>query len=136
MFFAPNTSYTLYYGPLCKEAEKMDEDRRRHERFPLKLSIFCQRVGHSDGRLYTGRTINVSPSGILVEMKSNELQDGELLSVEMTVPPTEGLLEFGGSFSSYARVVRNKVDELPVLAEAPFAEVIALEFCDSPKLRL
>ncbi|MBL7215368.1 MAG: PilZ domain-containing protein [Phycisphaerae bacterium] len=113
----------------------MDEDRRRHERFPLKLSIFCQRVGHSGGKLYTGRTINVGPGGILVEMKSNELREGELLCVEMTVPPTEGLLEFGGSFSSYARVVRNKIDK-NLVAEAPFAEVVALEFCDSPKLRV
>jgi len=135
MFFA-ESMYTLSYGPLCKEAERMDEDRRRHERIPLKLSIYCQRVGHSAGKLYTGRTINVSPGGILVEMKSNELQEGELLSVEMTVPPTEGLLEFGGSFSSYARVIRNRADVKHALAEAPFAEVIALEFCDSPKLRL
>lgn len=114
----------------------MDEDRRRHKRFPLKLSIFCQRIGPCGGRLYTGRTIDVSPGGILAEMKSNELQEGELLSVEMTVPPTEGLLEFGGSFSSYARVVRNRADVKSATAEAPFAEVLALEFCDSPKLRL
>lgn len=114
----------------------MDEDRRRHTRIPLKLSIFCQRVGHTSGKLYTGRTINVSPGGILVEMKSNELQEGELLSVEMTIPPTEGLLEFGGSFSSYARVIRNRADVTAALAEAPFAEVVALEFCESPKLRL
>lgn len=135
MFFASDT-YTYNYGPLCKEAERMDEDRRRHKRFPLKLSIFCQRVGLSGGRLYTGRTINVSPGGILAEMKSNELREGELLSVEMTVPPTEGLLEFGGSFSSYARVVRNRPDVQAETASAPYAEVLALEFCDSPKLRV
>jgi hypothetical protein len=114
----------------------MDEDRRRHKRFPLKLTILCQRVGPSGGRLYTGRTIDVSPGGILAEMKSNELQEGELLSVEMTVPPTEGLLEFGGSFSSYARVVRNRADVKCATTQAPFAEVLALEFCDSPRLRL
>ncbi len=114
----------------------MDDDRRRHKRFPLKLSIFCQRVGPTCERLYTGRTINVSPGGLLVEMKSNELQEGELISVEMTVPPTEGLLEFGGSFSTYARVVRDRMDVKAVSTEAPFAEVLALEFCDSPRLRI
>lgn len=135
MYFATNT-YTLSDGPLCKEADKMDDDRRRHKRFPLKLSIFCQRVGPTCERLYTGRTINVSPGGLLVEMKSNELQEGELISVEMTVPPTEGLLEFGGSFSTYARVVRDRMDVKAVSTEAPFAEVLALEFCDSPRLRI
>mgnify|MGYP003778112751 CR=1 FL=1 len=135
MYFASNKN-TFIYGPLCREAERMDEDRRRHNRIPLKLSIFCQRVGHINAKMYAGRTINVSPGGLLVEMKSNELQEGELLSVEMTIPPTEGLLDFGGSFSSYARVVRNRADVKAALAEAPFAEVVALEFCDSPKLRL
>jgi hypothetical protein len=137
MFFAlDNYHYTFTDEPLCGEAQRMDEDRRRHNRIPLKLSISCQRVGHISGRLYTGRTINVSPGGLLVEMKSDDLQEGELLSVEMTVQPTEGLLDFGGSFSSYARVIRNRADVKAALAEAPFAEVVALEFCDSPRLRL
>ena len=114
----------------------MEEDRRRHGRFPLKLSILCQRVGHSGGKLFTGKTIDVSPGGILAEMKSNELQHGELLSVEMNVPPTEGLLEFGGSFSSYARVVRAHEEDDSTHLETSLSKVVALEFCDSPKLRL
>lgn len=110
----------------------MQDDRRVHKRFPLKLSIFCQKVGHS-GKLISGRTVNVSPGGILVEMKSGELKSGELISVEMSVPPTEGLLDFGGSFSGYARVVRS--DSHPSMKEFP-EKVVALEFCDSPKLRV
>ena len=115
----------------------MDEERRRHRRFPLRLSIFCQRVGHSGGKLYTGKTINVSPGGMLVEMRSEGLRDGELLSVEMTVPPTEGMLEFGGSISSYARIVRTySGNDLPSDTDPSYAKTVALEFCDSPKLRL
>ncbi|MBC8379487.1 MAG: PilZ domain-containing protein [Planctomycetes bacterium] len=115
----------------------MDMDKRRHKRIPLKLSIFCQRVGHSGGKLFAGRTLNVSPSGMLVEMKNDGLRDGELLSIEMTVPPTEGMLEFGGSFSSYARVVRKESDnEGDVSTESSYSKTVALEFCDSPKLRL
>ena len=126
-------SLDIYENICFKEANEMDEERRRHKRFSLKLSIFCQKVGLSDGRLYSGRTVNVSPGGLLVEMKSGELSDGELLSVEMSVPPTEGLLEFGGSFSSYARVVRACTDD-----DTNFVSdnMIALEFCDSPKIRI
>lgn len=112
----------------------MDEDRRRHKRFPLKLSIFCQRVGHFAGKLYTGKSVNVSPGGMLVEMRSDGLADGELISVEMTVPPTEGMLEFGGSISTYARVVRCR--QTTDSQDASFAKTVALEFCDSPKLRI
>jgi hypothetical protein len=116
----------------------MEEDRRRHKRFPLKLSIFCQKVGLTDGRLYSGKTVNVSPGGMLVEMKSGDIADGELLSVEMTVPPTEGLLEFGGSFSSYARVVRagGTTGQSSQTSPSSPDKTVALEFCDSPKLRL
>jgi len=111
----------------------MEENRRRHKRLPLKLSVFCQRVGISGGRIIFGKTVNVSPGGMLVEMKSGGINQGELLSVEMSVPPTEGLLDFGGTFSSYARVVRLGGSKG---SENSYENLVALEFCDSPKLRL
>ena len=110
----------------------MEEDRRRHRRFPLKLSILCQKVGLSGGELVSGKTVNVSPGGMLVEVKSGDVVEGELLSVEMSVPPTEGLLDFGGSLSNHARVVRSDGHGAP---EGVAEKVIALEFCDSPQLR-
>lgn len=110
----------------------MEEDRRRHRRFPLKLSILCQKVGLSGGELVSGRTVNVSPGGMLVEVESGEVTEGELLSIEMSVPPTEGLLDFGGMLSSHARVVRSDNQG----GSKEYAEKIAaLEFCDSPTLR-
>jgi hypothetical protein len=109
-----------------------DADRRRHKRIPLKFTVLCQKVGLSDGRFYSGNTVNVSPGGMLVEVPHSQLRDGELVSVEMTVPPTEGLLEYGGNFSGYARVVRVHEPEEMV---AP-ANAIAVEFCESPRLRV
>jgi len=50
----------------------------------------------------------------------------------MSVPPMEGMLDFGGSLSNHARVVRSNDSETP---EETSENVIALEFCDSPKLR-
>lgn len=111
----------------------MQDERRMHKRFPLKLSIFCQKVGNSGSRLILGRTVNVSPGGMLVEMKSGDLKDGELICVEMSVPPTEGLLDFGGSFSGHARVVRS--DHHHAMNES-HEKFVALEFCDCPKLRI
>jgi len=110
----------------------MEEDRRRHKRFPLKLSILCQRIGVSDGKLISGKTVNVGPGGMLVEVSGGNLVEGELLSVEMSVPPREGLLDFGGSFSSHARVVRSNH---PASPDQNAEKVVALEFCDLPKLR-
>ncbi|MCK5174302.1 MAG: PilZ domain-containing protein [Planctomycetes bacterium] len=110
-------------------------DRRRHTRLPLRLTVVCRRVGTPGERVYSGSTVNVSPGGMLMEINMRELETGELLNVDMTVPPDEELLEFGGRFSNHARVVR--VDALPRRSRSgSAAQRIALEFCDSPKLRV
>jgi hypothetical protein len=74
---------------------------------------------------------------VLLEINGSDLRDGELLSVDMSVPPTEGLLEYGGRFSSYARVVR--IDQSRSSRAGGFGsqvETIALEFCESPRLQV
>ena len=114
-----------------------EKDRRQHERLVLNLSVMCQKVGSSGGSVYTGRTINVSPGGLLLEINGSNLCDGELVSIDMSVPPTEGLLEYGGMFNSYARVVRvsrSNQNQTPKVGSLP--EIIALEFCESPRLRV
>jgi hypothetical protein len=114
----------------------MESDRRRHKRMPVKFSVLCQKVGLSDGRFYSGNTVNVSPGGMLVEVANSQIKDGELMSVEMTVPPTEGLLEYGGSFSGYARVIRVDQPQAARPAILSHASAVALEFCESPRLRV
>ena len=113
------------------------ENRRSHNRLPLKISVLCQTVGISGGTCFTGNTVDVSPGGMLVNFNTGGLSDGQLLSVEMSVPPTEGLLEYGGRFSSYARIVR--LEETKSSAgknTSSLVQTAALEFCQSPKLRI
>ena len=100
----------------------------------MRLVVLCQKVGLSAGRVYTGSSINVSPGGLLMEMNTPGLKQGELLSVEMSIPPTEGLLKYGGRFSTYARVLRIKRNGPTKSSENQFMQTIALEFCESPKL--
>jgi len=114
-----------------------EKNRRRHERLPLKFDVLCQKVGLEGGKVYTGRTVNVSSGGVLLEINGSGLSDGELLSIDMSVPPTEGLLEYGGRFSSYARVVRvGRSHAGNPVGAGPMIETIALEFCESPRLRV
>lgn len=120
-----------HLSPFQTETYKMDRDRRRNRRRPLELSVFCQKVGATDGRLFSGNTVNVSPGGLLVKMQGPMLRDGELVSVEMAVPHGDGLLEQAGRFSSYARVVR-----IGQTARQPDnGKEVALEFCESPRFR-
>lgn len=113
-----------------------DNERRIHKRLPLKISVLCQSVGISGGSAFSGNTLDVSPGGMLVEFNNSGISDGQLLSIEMYVPPTEGLLEYGGRFSSYARVVRLDDESKGVRPESSAVQTAALEFCQSPKLRV
>ena len=82
-----------------------------------------------------GSTINVSPGGMLIELKETGLAAGQILSVEVSVPPpAEGLLEFGGSFSSYARVLRAQPPQSPLGLHEP-VHSLAVEFCQPPRFR-
>ena len=113
------------------------ENRRTYQRLPLRLTVICQKVGYAPAGIYTGNSVNVSSGGMLLEVNSRDLREGELLSVEMPMPPTEGLLEFGGRFATYARVIR--VNSRPSADTDPKTgpcRTIALEFCQSPKLRV
>ena len=114
-----------------------EEDRRKHQRLPLRLAVSCQKVGRPESKIVIrGNTINVSPGGVLMEIGTGALAAGELLSIEMSVPPTRGLLEYGGRISSYARVVRTRGENLPKAAKPTTPAQIALEFCEPPKLRV
>lgn len=111
------------------------QERRRHRRLPLKFSVTCRKAGTTDGRLYTGSTVNVSPGGMLIELGRGHLPPGQLLSVEVSVPPTNGLLEFGGSFSGYARVIRTYPDHNPLQTSERTCS-FAVEFCQPPRLNV
>lgn len=113
------------------------KNRRLHKRLQLKISVLCQTVGISGGSSFTGNTVDVSPGGMLVEFNSGGLSQGQLLSIEMSVPPTEGLLEYGGRFSSYARIIRLEEAKSGMPnSTASLVQTAALEFCQSPKLRI
>lgn len=116
---------------------KEDKDRRRHQRLGLRLTVLCQKVGQAGGTVYAGNTINVSPGGLLAEFGDCRLEDGELVSIDMTVPPTEGLLDYGGRISGYARIVRvDRPHSLATNQSHSTTRAVALEFCESPKLRV
>lgn len=111
------------------------QERRRHRRIPLRLSVTCRKAGGPDEKKYAGSTINVSPGGMLIEMREIEIAAGQVLTVEMIVPPTEGLLEFGGSFSIYARVLRRGQAANPV-SRSESVYSLAVEFCQPPRFRV
>ncbi len=138
-------NFALYYNvagldsPMRRDAMTGKGDKRDHKRLPLRFNVLCHKVGTPTATAYTGNSVNVSPGGMLMEVHGCGLGLGDLISIEMSVPPTEGLLEYGGRFTSYARVLR--INEIanpsgPSRKRGSLAQKIALEFCESPKLKV
>ncbi len=110
------------------------KDRRRHKRLPLELGVFCRKVGFAGDVAYTGTTRDVSTGGLLMKINGPGPDKGQLLSVDVAVPPTRGLLDIGGRLSGYARVVRIGSPGGDVAVERGPGRKFALEFCNSPKV--
>jgi hypothetical protein len=86
--------------------------------------------------------MNVSPGGLYFQTDSGAFKQGNLLNVELSIPPTTGLLEYGGRISGYARVLRaddiGSAEDRPArphrlgLSSARYG--VAAEFCQMLKL--
>ena len=113
-----------------------DPEKRKYKRLPIKLDLSCRKVGSTGEKFHTGCTVNVSPGGLYFETAADVFKPGNLLKVELSIPPTAGLLEFGGSIAGLGKVLRihticdSRTDTNLLSARSG----IALEFCQSPKL--
>jgi len=101
-------------------------EKRRHRRLGAQYNISCRKVGSTTQISYDGHTINVSPGGLYFETAIGIFEQGNLLKVELSIPPTSGLLEFGGKIAGFAKVLRTD--------SACGRYGVALEFCRPPKL--
>ena len=140
---APVTRHAVAQGPgkLKDNAgtHMMDRsEKRTHRRLAGRYDISCRRIGSPSDKTYPGSTGNVSTGGLYVETVAGVFERGDLLQVELTVPPTPGLLEFGGKIAGYAKVLRaDKIGGDPGCERsASVKDGVALQFCRPPKLRL
>jgi len=99
-------------------------DRRKHLRLPLEFDLVCHRPGQV-GLLHSGKTINISTGGVLFEIAGSKLRSEDIINLELSIPPDQGMLDYGGRLKSLARIIR-------INPEAP-REVIAAQFFEPPK---
>ena len=108
-------------------------NRRKHDRLALRLDLQCRKMGAEDRHAATGKTRNISTGGVLFEVGHCPFACDDLLSMDFSVPPAAGILNFGGRLTTFARIIRieqNQVTSRP----ANFA--VAAEFVGSPKLSI
>jgi hypothetical protein len=111
-------------------------EKRRDKRLGAKFDISCYRVGSAANRSWQGHTVNVSSGGLYFETAAEIFEPGNLLRVELSIPPTPGLLEFGGKIAGFARVLR--ADNIGGSLNGPDSSSkrygVALQFCQPLKL--
>lgn len=108
------------------------DEKRRHKRLTVKLDLSCCETTGAAGRIHRGYTVNVSPGGLYFETSDDVFEPAALLKVELSIPPTTGLLESGGRISGLAKVLRT-CDTAAVRQDGRYG--VALEFCQPLKLR-
>jgi len=111
-------------------------ERRKYKRLPIKLALSCCKVGSAAERFHRGCTINVSPGGLYFATPAGVFKPGKLLKIELSIPPTAGVLEFGGRISGFANVLRtHNISDPHTDANLLSAKYgVALKFCQPPKI--
>jgi hypothetical protein len=115
----------------------MDQhNKRRYERLGAKFEISYQKIGSRSGHMREGYTVNISPGGLYFRTKADTFKRGDLLKVELSIPPKSGLLEFGGKMAGFAKVLRSDAifDSLAGDDSSGSNQGVALQFCRPMKL--
>lgn len=107
-------------------------EQRQHKRINLKLDICCRLAGDIEDGLYSGHSLNISTGGLLAQTYNSRIKIGDLVNVEMSVPPTDGLLDFGGKMEAFAKIVRMTDRKHPENSETT-SQLLAMQFCQNPK---
>lgn len=110
-------------------------ERRGHRRLKIEYALSCRRVGRADARRRKGCIRDVSTGGLYFWTATRQFKTGQLLRLEMSIPPRAGVLESGGTMWGYARVVRTESISGPEAEGcAQFAGYgVAAQFCHGPK---
>ena len=89
-----------------QEARPVPRERRKHRRLQMHLPVEFRRSGQTVTGFHHSVTRDVSTGGLYFETVLDDLGKGELLDIEMTIPPGEGHFPYQGRVSSVAKIVR------------------------------
>lgn len=111
-------------------------ERRRDRRLGADFDVSFYKVGSTANEPYNGQTVNVSSGGLYFETTARTIEQGDRLRVELSIPPTPGLLEFGGKIAAFAKVLRayNIGGHVTGSDSTCGKYGVALQFCHRPKL--
>ena len=111
-------------------------DQRKYERLGAQFELSCRKIGSQKVDIHEGYTVNISPGGVYFRTTADSFEQGDLLKIELSIPPKTGLLEFGGKMAGFAKVLRTDNIDDPSITNKPSDRSygVALQFCRPPKL--
>ena len=74
----------------------------------MSLPLEYRRAGQPSTQLHRSVVRDVSTGGIFFETMLDDLREGDLLDIELTIPPGQGHFPYQGRVSSTASVVRTQ----------------------------
>ena len=98
----------IYAQAGTPESAPNPPERRGHRRLRMSLPLEYRRLGRPSTELYRSVVRDVSTGGIFFETALDDLKKGDLLEIELTIPPGEGHFPYQGRVSSKAEVVRTE----------------------------
>lgn len=106
-------------------------EKRKFKRFGGKYDVSCTQFGSIKEQFQAGCTVNLCPGGLYFMTKLNSYKPGDLIKMKLTIPPSNGILEFGGSMAGYAKVLRiEEIDDSDFnRSESKEGYGVAVEFC-------
>ena len=81
-------------------------ERRKHRRLQMQLPLEFSRADKSATGQHRSVSRDVSTGGIYFQTGLDDLEAGEILDIEMTIPSGEGHFPYQGRVRSMATVVR------------------------------
>ena len=112
-------------------------ERRKFKRLEVNYDITFSAVGSMTENKF-GNTLNAGSGGLFFETEDNTLEPGNMLKINLTIPPKSGLLEYGGKVGGLARVLR--IDKIfnPKIADNLSSDKygVAVEFCRPLRLNV
>ena len=112
-------------------------EKRKYRRLEAQFDLSFHQIGSTIRTMREGRSVNISPGGVYFLTTTNRFKQGDVLKVELSIPPKPGLLEFGGKMAGFAKVLRTDYSDSSlndVASKNRFG--IALEFCHPLRLCL
>lgn len=94
------------------------QERRKHRRLEIRLPLQYCPVGDTGVNLCRTVTRNISTGGLYFDTDDLDIRPGQLIDLELTIPPGEGYSPYQGHITGICEVIRVDSSDTVVSAGA------------------